>query len=262
MKKYFYIYKTSFIEAITYIPSILFKFVSFFVMMFILFSLWKYIYSDPSQVINNFSLIQMIWYILITEALWYGQSITLSKEIIKDVKTGNIATNLNKPYNYVMYIISKHFASGTIRLLMFLIVITIIGFLFVGGIDTFKIMYLPLMIISILLGYIINTLIKVTLSLLAFWMEDPNPLFWVYNKILLIFGIFLPIDMFPKVIQNVLGYSPVYVTMYGPAKLIIDFNFTTFISVIGFQLIYLLILILLIRKIYKKGEVKLNVNGG
>ena len=99
MKKYFYIYKTSFIEAITYIPSILFKFVSFFVMMFILFSLWKYIYSDPSQIINNFSLNQMIWYILITEALWYGQSITLSKEIIKDVKTGNIATNLNKPYN-------------------------------------------------------------------------------------------------------------------------------------------------------------------
>jgi len=71
MKKYLYIYKTTLIENLSYIPNILLGFINFIVMMFIFLNLWEYMYSDSSQIINGYTMEQMIWYVLITETLWF-----------------------------------------------------------------------------------------------------------------------------------------------------------------------------------------------
>jgi len=71
MKKYLYIYKATLIENLSYIPNILLGFINFIVMMFIFLNLWEYMYSDSSQIINGYTMEQMIWYVLITETLWF-----------------------------------------------------------------------------------------------------------------------------------------------------------------------------------------------
>lgn len=92
-------------------------------MMFVFLNLWQYIYSDNTQIINGYTMQQMIWYVLITEVLWFGsRNKILIREISQDIKTGNIAYNINKPYNYVLYIISKHLGEITIKLILFSIV--------------------------------------------------------------------------------------------------------------------------------------------
>lgn len=262
MRKYLYTFKTSFIESFTYIPSILFKFISYFISMFIMFSLWRYIYDDPSKVINNFTLVQMMWYLLLSEVLTYGHGRIANTEIIESVKSGSIAYNLNKPYNYILYVLTRHIADGVIRVILYTIVSFIIGILFVGGMPDFNIMYIPFMLITFVMGYIINALIKILISLISFWIEDATPFFWIYNKILLIFGVFFPIDMFPVFLQPILKLTPVYVSLYGPVMLIIDFSFKLFLKVLLVQIIYLLIVVLLITIIYRKGMKKVNVNGG
>ena len=70
------------------------------------------------------------------------------------------------------------------------------------------------------------------------------------------------IEYFPKVIQPILNYSPVYVVSYGPAKLFVDFSYNNFISIIIAQVIYIIISYLLCSFLYRKGVKKLNVNGG
>lgn len=262
MRKYLYTFKTSFIESFTYVPSILFKFISYFISMFVMFSLWKYIYDDPSKVINNFTLVQMMWYLLLSEVLTYGHGRIANTEIIESVKSGSIAYSLNKPYNYILYILTRHLADGLIRVILYAIVSMIIGILFVGGIPNFNFMYVPFMIIIFIIGYIINSLIKILISLISFWIEDATPFFWIYNKILLIFGVFFPIDMFPLVLQPILNLTPVYVSLYGPVMLIIDFSFKLFFKVLLVQTIYLLVVVLFITIIYRKGMKKVNVNGG
>ena len=92
-------------------------------MMFVFLNLWQYIYSDNTQIINGYTMQQMIWYVLITEVLWFGsRNKILIREISQDIKTGNIAYNINKPYNYVLYTISKHLGEITIKLILFSIV--------------------------------------------------------------------------------------------------------------------------------------------
>ncbi len=123
MGKYLYIYKATLIENLAYIANIFLGFINFFVMMFVFLNLWQYIYSDNTQIINGYTMQQMIWYVLITEVLWFGsRNKILIREISQDIKTGNIAYNINKPYNYVLYIISKHLGEITIKLILFSIV--------------------------------------------------------------------------------------------------------------------------------------------
>lgn len=123
MGKYLYIYKATLIENLAYIANVFLGFINFFVMMFVFLNLWQYIYSYNTQIINGYTMQQMIWYVLITEVLWFGsRNKILIREISQDIKTGNIAYNINKPYNYVLYIISKHLGEITIKLILFSIV--------------------------------------------------------------------------------------------------------------------------------------------
>lgn len=263
MKKYLYIYKATLIENLSYIPNILLGFINFIVMMFIFLNLWQYIYSDSSQVINGYTMEQMIWYVLITETLWFGtRNKSLIRQISQDIKTGNVAYNINKPYNYIFYIIAKHFGEITIKFIAFAIIGVLVGTLFVGPIKNFNFMNLPLILITILFGVLINSVIRIAISIISFWIEDSTPFHWVYDKLILVLGTLFPIEMFPNFLRPILKCTPIFVVTYGPAKLLIDFSIGNFIQVLITQIIYLVVTIALITILYERGVKKLNVNGG
>ena len=100
------------------------------------------------------------------------------------------------------------------------------------------------------------------IGLFSFYIEDSNPFYWMYSKLILVLGTLLPIEFFPKAIQPLLTYLPAYVVSYGPAKLFVDFSLSSGIRIIIAQLIYIFISYGLCLFIYKKGVKRLNVNGG
>ena len=79
---------------------------------------------------------------------------------------------------------------------------------------------------------------------------------------IIVLGIIFPIEVFPKALQPILKFTPIYVVTYGPAKLVIDFSINSFITILLVQMIYLIVTIILLALIYRKGVRKLNVNGG
>ncbi|MBR2241292.1 MAG: ABC-2 family transporter protein [Clostridia bacterium] len=263
MKKYFHIYKATLNESVQYISSVLISFISFFIIMFVFINLWQYVYQDESQLINGYSMNQMIWYVLITEVLWFGtRNKTLTKQISFDIKTGNIAYNINKPYNYVLYMIARHLGEITIKLILFIVFGILLGTVMVGKIPEFNFAYIPLILISIILGILINSVIRITISVISFWIEDSTPFHWIYDKLILVLGTIFPVEMFPKWLQPIIKCTPVLAVTYGPAKLIIDFSFGMFWQIIAVQTIYLVISSSILLVLYKIGTKKLNVNGG
>ena len=263
MKKYLYIYKATLIENLSYIMNLILNFVNFFVMMFVFLNLWQYMYQDSSQIINGYNMNQMLWYVLITEILWFGtRNKILTRQISEDIKTGNIAYNINKPYNYVFYIIAKHFGEITIKFIVFCIVGSIIGLTLIGPIPNFNFKNIPFILITIFFGILINSTIRIIISLISFWIEDSTPFHWIYDKLILVIGTLFPIEMFPEVIRPIIKCTPIFVVTYGPAKLLIDFSFKNFIHVVIAQIIYVIVTMFLIIITYKKGVKKLNVNGG
>ena len=71
---------------------------------------------------------------------------------------------------------------------------------------------------------VINTMLVIFIGLFSFVIEDANPFWWVYSKLILVLGTIFPIEYFPMFLQGILKFSPIYVVSYGPAKLFVDFS--------------------------------------
>lgn len=263
MKKYLFIFKSEMMSNLQYVFNIVTSFIGYFLILFVFLNLWKYIYSDSSQIINGYTMSQMVWYVIITEILWgiLGGSI-LSKKICNDVRSGNIAYNMNKPYSYIGYCLSSHLGSLAIRFLIYIVLGMIVGFMFLGSFPNLNILSVICILITGILATIISTLLITSIGLLSFFIEDAHPFYWLYSKVILVLGTMFPIEYFPKMMQPILNYSPVYVVSYGPAKLFVEFSLSNFVSIVVAQLVYLFIVYLICSFMYKKGVKKLNVNGG
>lgn len=263
MKKYLYIYKSEIMSNLQYITDIFISFIAFSLLIFIFLNLWNYIYSDPNEIINGYSKTQMIWYVIITEIMWMSlSSNNLSKKINNDVRSGNIAYNLNKPYNYIEYSLFTHLGLVTIRFIIIGLLGLLLGFLFLKTIPNIPLIVIPVILLSAIIGMIINIIWIIMISLLSFYIEDAHPFYWLYSKFIIVVGLIFPIEFFPSIIQPIIKFSPIYVICYGPAKLFVNYTSKELISVLIAQIIYLLVSIGLCHFIYKKGVRKLNVNGG
>lgn len=263
MKKYLFIIKTEIMSNLQYIFNIVFGFVGYFIMLFILFNLWEYLYSDPNQLINGYSMSQMTWYVIITEILWMSLGgRKLCTKISNDVKSGNITYNINKPYSYIGYSLSTHLGDTILKGFIYTILGMLTGLLFLGSFPNLNILSILVIIIISFLAIIINTLLIIAISLVSFFVEDSSPFYWIYSKFILVLGTIFPIEYFPGFLQKILNYSPIYVVNYGPAKLFVDFNLSSAINIIFAQIIYILISYGICYLLYKKGVKKINVNGG
>ena len=263
MKKYWFIFKTEVMSNLQYASNILLGFIGNFIMLFILFNLWNYLYDDPTQVINGYTKYAMIWYVIVTEYVWMvvgGRR--LCNKISEEVKSGSVSYKLNKPYNYVGYCLTTHLGSIFIKAMIYLVLFGTVGFIFVGHFPSLNILSGLITLLTCFIAVVISTLLLTAIGLFAFFIEDSGPLYWVYSKILLVLGTIFPIEYFPKVLQSILKYTPVFVVCYGPAKLFVDFTYSKAGIILGAQLIYVLLSYLLCLLIYKKGVKNINVNGG
>ena len=263
MRKYLFILKSEVMSSLQYVFNIVAGFIGYFIMLFILFNLWRYIYSDPNEVINGYNMVQMVWYVVVTEILWSilgGRK--LCHKIIDDVRGGNIAYNINKPYNYIGYCLFSHLGEVCIKAVVYVLFGMLVGVVLLGEFPPLNLLSILAVLFTGIIATIISTLFIIFIGLFSFIIEDSNPFYWVYSKIILVVGTIFPIEYFPSVIQPILKFSPIYVTCYGPAKLFVDFSFNSFVSVILAQFIYIFIAYGLCSLIYKKGVKNLNVNGG
>ena len=220
MRKYLFIFKSELMSNLQYVFNTFTGFIGYFIHIFIFLNVWEYIYSDPNQIINGYSMTQMIWYVIITEILWsVSNGRKLCIKISEDVRCGNIAYNINKPYSYVGYSLANHLGSVAIKYIIYIILGILVGILFLGTIPSLTIVEVIAIIFTGILATIISTLLIISIGLFSFYIEDANPFFWVYSKFILVLGTIFPIEYFPKTIQPILNYSPIYVVSYGPAKL-------------------------------------------
>lgn len=263
MRKYLFVFKTTLMESLQYVWNIILGFLMFFIILFVFLNLWQYIYSDPDQLISGYTLNQTIWYVILTEIIWSGsRNPSNTRQVSNDIKSGSIAYVINKPYHYVLYMITRNLGEIFLRFLLYMGAGFVIGYLYLGSLPDFSLRYLPLVCIVYLAGTLINIFLTMGISVLSFWIEDASPFHWIYSKIILVLGILFPVEMFPAWAQPFIRCTPIYVFTYGPARLVIDFDFALFRQVILAQSIYLIGSFLLLMGIYQRGVKKVNVNGG
>lgn len=263
MRKYMVIYRSVLMENLQYVMDIAMGFISYFIFIFVFIQLWDYIYDSPKELIAGYTKEQMIWYVMITEMIWFGtHSSTVTRQVAADIRGGNIAYLMNKPYHYTFYILTKYTGEWSVRLPMYAGITMAIGLLLVGRIPGFRVAAFWAVIPCIVLGITIHAVFKLCISLISFWIEDSNPFQWLYDKLILVVGTIFPIEIFPAALQPFFKLTPIYTVCYGPAKLMVDFGWAKYFEILSAQILYLSAGCAFMLFIYGKGVKKLYVNGG
>lgn len=120
MRKYAVIYRSVLLENLQYAANVAMGFFSYFVFIYIFIKLWGYIYRTPEELIAGYTKEQMIWYVMMTEMIWFGSNVgAVAGEVAGNIRSGNIAYLMNKPYHYTLYILTKYTGEWSISLFSF-----------------------------------------------------------------------------------------------------------------------------------------------
>ncbi len=265
MAKYLNIYKTSFKQESKTFANSITGTVSFVVIIYIFYQLWSFVYgrSGSGNLINGYTLEMMLWYLIMAEVLTYGVNARkTTRAFSSDIKSGKIAYQLNKPYNYYLYQVSSQMGLVSWSVLFLIPVAIVMGILLLGPIANFRFVYVLPIFVSFALALLLTCVIYGMVGLLSFWIEEASPFTWIIQKFQMLFGLFFPPEFFPIWLQPVIEYSPIYAMMSGPCKLMADFSWELFSKVAVSQMVYILLFVGISLIIYKVGTKKVNVHGG
>ncbi len=146
---------------------------------------------------------ETMFYILYFLILIYGSFLPTwkTKEIIDDIKKGDLTQLLTKPFNYLLFRFF-YFVGLDIRV-FFIIGIVLIPFIFSYTLNAiFFMLYL-------ILAYILEFLFIMSFVLLSFWIYEPKHLLNILNNIkLFLRGSFLPYTFFPEETRMFFDFLP------------------------------------------------------
>ncbi len=249
-------------ESLTYIWDIIFGKVIFIALIIFVFAnLWTVVFASKGEVIPGFTLSMMVWYLVFGEALVTSIG-RFVKEVGDDIKSGEIANYLTKPYNYIVYKMFVSFGKGLINFTLILIFGGLVAYLMVGGVEI-SLISIPFLLIVALLAMLLNLVIASVISLFAFWIEDASSLNYIYSKFTFIFGgMIVPLEVYPPLVEKIASFLPFSYSAYHPSKLALIFSFKTFLKIFIVQLLWIGFFIIILFFLYKYIIKKVSVNGG
>jgi len=267
MRKYISIIKLYCKQHLNYKIHLIFSFISAGIPLIASYYLWETIYKVGygSLPTLHYSFSEMLTYVF--GAYILNQFITpfgIEWEISSDIFEGKLSRYLLYPVEYTWLCFSKLSAEKFIMCFLRLPVVLIFSFLFRKDLSysiDFSIIYF---ILSMLLAYILYSLLSFSIGFLAFWFTDVTGFFYIGNTIIILCsGVLIPLDLFPDTIFSILQYLPFYYIVYFPLKIFVqNLNTTDILHGYVVQVIWIYVLYLFVKKWFNIGVKKYESFGG
>ncbi|HRK87997.1 MAG TPA: ABC-2 family transporter protein [Anaerolineales bacterium] len=261
MKKYLAILKMQVINNLAYPGDFLGRSVSIAVFLFIFAGLWQttYIIAGTAS-INGLTFANMMWYLMMAETIELGRPRT-NRIISEQVKNGEVAYILSKPYNFVLYHFSFGLGDGLMRIVINILVGILVTWLLAGPPPS--LLGWSMALITMIGAWILHFCMMALIGLAAFVVEETNSFELIYQKFVFVLGgMMLPLDLFPQWLQEIVRVLPFPYMMYAPARLFVKPEFDLFWQMLAGQWLWVGALVVLLALAYRGSEKALTVNGG
>ena len=183
--------------------------------------------------------------------------------MIEEIKWWSIVTYLNKPISFIWYYFSQWFFKNLLNIGIVWIWAWIVVFLFLGKFPWFGIWNFALFLITMMIGICMLSLVSLIIALLAFILEDSSFVRLLINKLYFIFGwVFFPVDIYPVWMQSISKFMPFQYYVYWPAKFFTTWDLSFLWSYLPYQILRLVLLVLIVKLIYRKMLRNVEINGG
>lgn len=229
----------------------------------ILLILYSYVFKLSGGIVNDVTYSVVAWSMFFYFAFSTFRLRDISRSIMQDVQSGNIEVFLNRPISYLSYKTWWQIGSG-IYSFLFVVILGSLGLFFIIGLPpTMTIgIFLPTLLLVFLGASILTLLVYALVGVLAFWVEDINPVFWIVDKAVMILGgSYLPIALFPPLMYKIALYSPFGASQFITHTVNESWKSDWYI-LIGIQLFWIIISGIVLYFLYSRAKQKISVNGG
>jgi ABC-2 type transport system permease protein len=257
MKKYWQIFRISLQNTFVYRLSFTMWRLRMVIDFLTIYFFWWAIYSQY-DFIGTYSRSAMLVYLLLANLLRVLVFSNTSFTACVEIANGDLNNYLLKPLNYFYNWLARDWADKVLNLLFFSVEVTFLIWLLklplVWPVDGWQAIEF---IVAALLAAMLYFFFSFVVSSFSFWYPEHDG--WPLRFLMLMFldflsGIAFPLDIFPSFLQQIFKVLPFSYFLFFPAQIYLN-KLSPIQITQGFLIMvaWLLILIFLTKKIWKKG---------
>lgn len=217
IKKYFKTLRLSLLDAHVFQLEFFLSFISIPVQLLVTYFFWQGVNLSGSQQAISVNSLLAYYFLLQILQISFSSAMYVTYELWEDINSGKIVSWLTRPVYYPLYVFAKKAPSFLLSLISSLCVLVVVFQIFDF---TWSAWSLILGFISSCLGFILLFQIQYIIGTLTFWLKKVLMLRdAILSFLFLLGGFVLPIDLTPKIIQDISFYTPTPYVYYLPAKI-------------------------------------------
>jgi len=205
-------------------PNELYGRMAFFVVILGVFSsLWRAVSeagmplaADPKS---------LVWYLAATEWILLSAP-PIHVEIQEAIRRGDVVYRLGHPVSYVAAEFARGLGLLAVRAPFLGVTAFVCAFAFTRWTPPLK-----ALLIVVPFGFAASALITalyLAIGLLAFWLQDVAPIYWVWQKLMFVLGgLMLPLEVYPEFIQHAAVFTPFPSLLAAPASFVLGTSLMT-----------------------------------
>ncbi|HVX38165.1 MAG TPA: ABC-2 family transporter protein [Gemmatimonadaceae bacterium] len=239
-------------------PGELYARVAFLVVILGVFSaLWRAVGASGSGAGERAT---MVWYLAMTE--WVLMSApNLHFDIEAEVRRGDVAYQIARPVSYLGAHVARGLGALGVRAPVLLATACAAGAVF-GGAPARPMMVAR--VIAIGGGASLGMSVwYASIGLLAFWLGDVAPVYWIWQKFTFVLGgLLLPLSFYPNLVIRLAMVTPFPPLLTGPASFVLARPLYGVAELLGLMLFWSMAACAVAGLLFRHATRTLQVNGG
>ena len=239
-------------------PGELYARVAFLVVILGVFSaLWRAVGAGGSGAGSRET---MVWYLAMTEFVLMSAP-NLHFDIEAEVRRGDVAYQIARPVAYLGAHVARGLGALVFRAPVLLTTACLTGMVF-GGPPAH-----PAIIARVVaIGFVASLGMSVwyaSIGLLAFWLGDVAPVYWIWQKFTFVLGgLLLPLSFYPNIVIRVAMVTPFPALLTGPASFVLARPLFGVPKLIGLLVFWSIVACGVAVLLFRHATRTLQVNGG
>ena len=202
----------------------------------------------------------MVWYIAMTEWVLFCAPL-LHFDVEADVRRGDVAYQIGRPVSYIGAHLARAVGSLVLRAPVLLAAACTAGLLF-GGRPAHPAAIVRVVVIGVFAAIVISAW-YVSIGLLAFWLGDIAPVYWIWQKLTFVLGgLLLPLSFYPDLVVRIAEFTPFLAMLTGPASFVLVHPLFGTIELVGLLVLWLVVACTVAVALFRRATRTLQLNGG
>lgn len=217
---------------------------------------WTAIFQKATF-IKGYTYQEMMTYIVIGWLLTFlMENFGFETYISEQIQRGELSNFLSRPIDYVSYLIVLSIGRVSFTLTVSLGANALLIFIFHNALIFSKNIFIWIILLAmILVGYFIKLFLSILIGFISFWTTDNSGIFYSINTFAkFLSGTYFPINILPVAFLNFSLFLPFIYTFYFPAQLYLGkISVLQGLKGLGFEIVWLAILYITVRIVWKMG---------